>query len=334
MTLALVFHLGLLALPIAFGGTFGNRSGTALAAAPCGNGATEPAAAPPPDPPPGTLPGLPSTGGGGCAAENSCPEGGARPVGPAAKSNPSPRDSSGVPVRQLGGLLHPTEKRGARTPPGAPPDAARILGVTVVAIAGPGVARAAPPCDNAAGDPPAAPGPGVPGVPGAPPAPLPPPPPPPPLPVDISAETAALLAALRYPDFGLRMNPAQSVIGLAVWFNATGLTMDAICASRSWDAPYVPTTIAVCARPASFTWDFGDGGRVTTRGLPATPDAVKNTYGWSSDRERGGVFHTALTVRWTLVSSVNGGGWREAGAVTHRATGDLLVEQQQSIVTR
>jgi hypothetical protein len=159
--------------------------------------------------------------------------------------------------------------------------------------------------------------------------------PPPPIPVDVQGEAARLCAQLGLPEVTLDYNPSLAMVNAPTWFYAQGYRGQFLYISKSWSAPYVPTTIEIEGRPVSYRWNFGDGGEIETTTLPdpfPAESMVHNSYRWSSKTEPGGYFHTSLTITWAGYYRVNGGPWQFIAFRTGRYEGLLPVQQLQPIV--
>lgn len=266
-------------------------------AAPC------PEVTPPPPPPicgDRACPSMPNTGGGGAACQED-------PTDPACQAH--------------GGVPH-SPRFGAETRRGA---SLTTSFTALGSIAAPIFSDSlqAPPCTGEA--PVAPPG-------GSPPTPT----PVPLIPVCAACEAPGVAAGVPLPQVQVRMNPDLGLVNLPTWFWAVGYQGQALTASRSWSAPYEPTTIVVRYTVARYIWDFGDGGQVETLSLgQAYPEAsdITNVYRWSSRTEPGGQFHPSLTIEWRVEYRVDGGPPQPLPAVQRRYEASYPVQQLQPIIT-
>lgn len=159
--------------------------------------------------------------------------------------------------------------------------------------------------------------------------------PPPLIPVDVDREAYELCNELPLPRIGLQASPATGMIQIPTTFFISGYRGEMLTITRSWEPPYEPTTIDIRAIVTTYTWNFGDGGAITTAKAPLLPgsDEVRNTYRWSSTTEPGGSFHTSVRVVWDAQYRVNGGAWQQLTTLSQQYEAFLPVRQSQPIVT-
>ena len=163
-----------------------------------------------------------------------------------------------------------------------------------------------------------------------------PPPPPPPIPVCAACEAPGVAASVEIPAVTVRMNPETGLVNLPTWFWAEGYRGQDLVASRSWSAPYEPTTIEVRYFVKRYLWNFGDGGQIESKSLgqpyPASSE-IANAYGWSSRTEPGGVFHPGLAIEWDVEYRVNGAAPQSLPPVTRMYPAIYPVQELQPIIT-
>ena len=161
-------------------------------------------------------------------------------------------------------------------------------------------------------------------------------PPPPPIPVCAACEAPGVAASVEIPAVTVRMNPETGLVNLQTWFWAEGYRGQDLVASRSWSAPYEPTTIEVRYSVKRYIWNFGDGGQIESKSLgqayPASSE-IANAYGWSSRTEPGGVFHPGLAIEWNVEYRVNGGAPQALPPVTRAYPAVYPVQELQPIIT-
>lgn len=167
-------------------------------------------------------------------------------------------------------------------------------------------------------------------------APPPTPTPVPPIPVCAACEAPGIAASMQTPQVQVRMNPEIGMVNVPTWFWAEGYRGQDLVASRSWSAPYEPTTITVRYSVRRYIWNFGDSEQIENRSLgqayPAESD-IRNAYRWSSRTEPGGFFHPTLTIEWSVEYRVNGGPPRSLPAVQRRYGAVYAVQELQPVIT-
>jgi hypothetical protein len=135
---------------------------------------------------------------------------------------------------------------------------------------------------------------------------------------DVSARLEEALPRLRPST-----DPARGLLTQLPVIVAAGQPAD-----EQWTMPLLGRDVVVRAR-ATWTWDFGDGARLTTGdpGAPFPRGAVAHAY------RRSGVFAMSCTAQWSATFSVDGlGPFPVPGLLTQRADMPVAVGEGRALL--
>jgi hypothetical protein len=133
---------------------------------------------------------------------------------------------------------------------------------------------------------------------------------------------------LPVPTGGIGANPTRSLVGLPTWFWYRGY--DGRPLSKTVSAFGV--TVQVQATPTAYWWDFGDGARLTSRGL-GRPYPARSPITHTYKTARAGVrvrCGFAFVLRWRT----GGGPWAPLPPLARTATATLEVAQSQTVINQ
>ena len=92
-------------------------------------------------------------------------------------------------------------------------------------------------------------------------------------------------------------------------------------------------TVTAYAAPVRFTWDFGEGGEVTTRGI-GRPWTRKSNGTIGHLYETRGTYRLRLEVLWRADWRTTGGAWQHLGYFTNGDERPYPVRQMVAMLSR